>query len=303
MDLDLRELRYFVAVAEELHFSRAAEQLHLDQPTLSRHVRRLEQRLGVELLRRTTRSVSLTEPGRAFLEKARATLAAADSAVESAREAAAGHVGVLRVGMIAQVASDLRAESARLFEERYPNAELKVIGGYPYVEPTCGLASGETDAAFVWEPIVHSQIETVTLFEEPRYVVFADDHRLAAKETVTLDDIEDEPVCGFPAEYYDDPTVATWADHFQLQPRPDGTRRPVGAAVANRDEWVDALLRGRAISPTPYSTATYYRWPGVTFVPLEGAPPIKVGIAWRRDRWSTLVKNFVRLVRELQEAA
>jgi DNA-binding transcriptional LysR family regulator len=297
--VDLRDLRYFVAVADELHFSRAAARLHLDQPTLSRRVRRLERQLGVELLRRTTRSVALTDAGRAFLERARDSLAAADAAIAAAREAANGHVGVLRIGMMAQIATELRANSLRVFSERYPNVEANVLGGYPYVDPTCGLVAGGSDVAFVWEPIVHPEIETRTLFEEPRYVVFSDDHRFARQAVVTVDDLEDEPVCGFPAAYYDDPTVAAWGDAFQLQPRPDGTRRRVGAVVTNRDEWVDALIRGKAVSPTPYSTAQYYHWPGVTFAPLEGALPIKVAIAWRRDRSSPVVSNFVEVVRDL----
>src|SRR5436189_2137615 len=100
MDLDLRDLRYFVAVAEELHFSRAAQRLHLDQPTLSRHIRRLETTLDVRLFDRTTRNVALTDAGRAFVEKARETLAAASAAVDAAHAAASGRVGVLNVGMM-----------------------------------------------------------------------------------------------------------------------------------------------------------------------------------------------------------
>lgn len=302
VDIDLRGLRYFVAVAEELHFSRAAARLHLDQPTLSRHIRRLELKLGADLLSRTTRSVALTTAGTAFLDKARETLATADAAVEAARAAAAGVAGVLRVGMMAQIASDLRAKALRVYEQRYPNVELTPMGGFPYVDPTCGLASAETDVAFVWDPIQHPEIETVALFQEPRYFVFASDHPLASKSVIRLEDVEDEPFFGFPPEYYDDPTVAVWSDFFQLQPRPDGRRRPIGAVVTNRDEWVDALIQGRAISPTPFSTAAYYSWPGVTFVPAEGIEPVTVSVAWRRDRPSPLVANFVAVVRELQDS-
>lgn len=301
MDIDLRELRYFVTVAEELHFSRAAARLYIDQPTLSRHIRRLEQRLGVRLLERTTRAVALTEAGRAFLERSREILASADSAVNLAQKAAAGQVGVLRVGMMAQIATDLRGKAFWAFEEQYPDVDLKPIGGYPYVDPTCGLASGETDVAFVWDPIAHPKIETVLLFEEPRYFVFASDHPLASKSVITLEDVEDEAFFGFPPEYYDDPTVATWADFYQLQPRPDGRRRPVGADVTNRDEWVDGLIRGRAISTTPFSTAMFYDWPGVTFVPADGIEPARISIAWRRDKPNPIVSNFVELVRELSD--
>lgn len=303
MDVGLRELRYFVAVAEELHFSRAAARLHLDQPTLSRHVRRLEEKLGVRLLNRTTRSVALTNAGHVFLEKARETLAAADGAVDAAREAAAGHVGVLRVGMMAQIAFELRARSFGVFEERYPNVELRCMGGYPYVEPTCGLTSGETDVAFVWLPIAHPLIETAPLFDEPRYFALASDHPLAGRSVLRLEDVEDEQFFAFPPEYADDPTAAAFQDFFQLQPRPDGRRRPTGAEITNRDEWIDALTRGLAITTTPRSsvTLTLSGWDGLTCIPAEGIQPVTVAIAWRRDRATPLVTNFVEVVRELQE--
>jgi DNA-binding transcriptional LysR family regulator len=153
----------------------------------------------------------------------------------------------------------------------------------------------------VWEPIVHPHISTATLFDEPRYFVLASDHPLATRHVVTLEDVEDEPFFGFPPEFYDDPTVATWTDYHQLQPRRDGRRRPVGAVITNRDEWIDALIRGRAISTTPFSTATYYQWPGVTFVPAEGIDPVSVAVAWRHDLPSALVTHFVDVVLELRQ--
>lgn len=302
LDVELRDLRYFVAVAEELHFTRAAERLHLDQPTLSRRVRRLEEKIGVQLLERTTRKVSLTSPGHVFLERARQTLASADGAIAASREAAAGLTGVLRVGMLVQIAPDVRAAAFDAFQVRFPNVELRPMGGFPYVDPTYGLLTGETDVSFVWEPIVHPDVETYRLFDEPRYFVVAEGHRLAGRSSIGLEDVEDEPFCGFPAEYYADPAVAEWADYFQLQPRADGRRRPVGAEVTNRDEWVDALTRGLAISTTPYTTAMSHPWPGVVFVPARGIEPATISVAWRKDRQSPLVRNFLDIVREIAAA-
>lgn len=301
MDVDLRQLRYFVAVAEELHFSRAAARLHLDQPTLSRHVRRLEERLGVDLLERTTRHVALTNAGRVFLDKARETLVTADAAVGAARDAAAGLGGVLRVGMMVQIAPDFRGKALRSFEERYASVEVRPLGGYPYIDPTCGLAAGETDVAFVWEPIPHPGISTLALFDEPRCFVVAKDHPLATRDFLSLADVEDEAFFGFPPDCYDDPTVAAWTDFFQLQPRPDGVRRPVGAIVTNRDEWLDALARGRAISTAPGSSEWLTPVPGVRYVPAVGIEPVTVALAWRSDRPSPVVANFVELVRELRD--
>jgi DNA-binding transcriptional LysR family regulator len=287
-------------VGEELHFSRAAERLHLDQPTLSRHVRRLEEKLGVKLLDRTTRTVALTDAGEAFLEKARDVITAADSAVNAARDA--GRTGVLRVGMMVQVAEPLRSEAFNLFEARYPDVELKPRS-YPFVDPACGLESGETDVALVWLPIEHPQIETERLFEEPRYFIVANDHRLARRRSIRREDVEDEPFFTWPESWGLSPTAMAWGDFFQLEPRLDGTRRVSGAEVHDEDEWLDALVRGRAISTAPASAKTYYPWPGITFIRAQGIDPAVVAVAWRRDANNPLVTSFLEIVREVRDAA
>jgi DNA-binding transcriptional LysR family regulator len=301
VDIDLRQIRYFIAVAEELHFSRAAERLHLDQPTLSRHVRRLEEKLGVKLLDRTTRTVALTDAGKTFLDKAREVITAADSAVNAARNADGGRTGVLRVGMMVQVAEPLRSKAFNLFEERYPKVELKPMS-YPFVDPACGLESGETDVALVWLPIEHPQIETERLFEEPRYFIVADDHRLARKRAIRREDVEDEPFFTWPESWGLSPTAMAWGDFFQLEPRLDGTRRVSGAEVHDEDEWLDALVRGRAISTAPASAKTYYPWPGIKFIRAHGIDPAVVAVAWRRDEDNPLVTNFLEIVREVRDA-
>jgi DNA-binding transcriptional LysR family regulator len=286
-------------VGEELHFSRAAERLHLDQPTLSRHVRRLEEKLGVKLLDRTTRTVALTDAGEAFLEKARDVITAADSAVNAARDA--GRTGVLRVGMMVQVAEPLRSEAFNLFEARYPDVELKPRS-YPFVDPACGLESGETDVALVWLPIEHPQIETERLFEEPRYFIVANDHRLARRRSIRREDVEDEPFFTWPESWGLSPTAMAWGDFFQLEPRLDGTRRVSGAEVHDEDEWLDALVRGRAISTAPASAKTYYAWPGIKFIRAQGIEPAIVAVAWRRDENKPLVTNFLEIVREVRDS-
>jgi DNA-binding transcriptional LysR family regulator len=302
VDIDPRQLRYFIAVAEELHFSRAAKRLHLDQSTLSRDVRRLEEKLGVKLLDRTTRSVALTEAGEAFLEKAREVIEAVDSAVSTARAAAVGGAGMLRVGMMVQVAEPLRSAAFNLFEARYPAVVLQPKS-YPFVDPACGLEQGETDVAFVWLPIDHPQIETERLFEEQRYFIVANDHRLAQRRTIRREDVEDEPFFTWPESWGLSPTAMAWGDFFQLEPKLDGTRRLSGAQVHDEDEWLDALVRGRAISTAPASAKTYYPWPGIKYIRAQGIDPAVVAVAWRRDESNPLVENFLEIVREVRDAA
>jgi DNA-binding transcriptional LysR family regulator len=253
----------------------------------------------VKLLDRTTRTVALTDAGKAFLDKARDVITAADSAVNAARDA--GRTGVLRVGMMVQVAEPLRSEAFNLFEARYPDVELKPRS-YPFVDPACGLESGETDVALVWLPIEHPQIETERLFEEPRYFIVANDHRLARRRSIRREDVEDEPFFTWPESWGLSPTAMAWGDFFQLEPRLDGTRRVSGAEVHDEDEWLDALVRGRAISTAPASAKTYYPWPGITFIRAQGIDPAVVAVAWRRDANNPLVTSFLEIVREVRDA-
>jgi DNA-binding transcriptional LysR family regulator len=274
VDVDLRQLRYFITMAEELHFSRAAKRLHLDQPTLSRHIRRLEEKLGVKLFDRTTRSVTLTGAGEAFLGKAREVIDAAAAAVSAARDAASGRTGLLRVGMMVQVAEPLRSAAFNLFGERYPEVELKPMS-YPFIDPACGLESGETDVALVWLPILHPEIETERLFEEPRYFIVANDHRLARKRAIRREDVEDERFFSWPESWGLSPTAMAWGD---------------------------SLVRGLAISTAPASAKTYYPWPGITFIRAHGIDPAIVAVAWRRDENNPLVTNFLEIMREVRDA-
>lgn len=300
MDLDLRQLRYFIAVTEELSFSRAAERLYLDQATLSRHVRHLEEKVGVTLLERTTRSVTVTKAGEAFLIGAREVIAAADFAVDRARDAADGRAGTLKVGMMVQVAEPIRSAAFNLFEERYPDVLLTPVS-YPFIDPTCGLESRETDIAFVWLPIEHDQIKTEPLFEEPRYFIISSNHRLAEESTIHREEVDDERFFTWPESWGLSPTAMAWGDFFQLEPKLDGTRRGSGAEAHDEDEWLDHLVRGRAISTAPVSAKTYYSRPGLKFIRGEGIEPAVAAVAWRRDGNNSLASNFLNIVRELRD--
>ncbi len=300
MDFSLRQLRCLIAVAEELNFSRAAKRLYLDQATLSRHIRHLEEKVGVKLLERTTRSVTVTRAGEAFLAGAREVIATADSAVNGARDVAAGRTGTLRVGMMVQVAEPLRSSAFTLFEERHPQVVLTPVS-YPFIDPTCGLETCETDVALVWLPIEHSEIATEGLFEEPRYFIVADSHRLAGKQFIHREQVDDERFFTWPESWGLSPTAMTWGDFFQLNPKLDGTRRVSGAEAHDEDEWLDHLIRGRAISTAPASARTYYSRPGLKFIRAQGTDPFTVAVAWRRDESNPLVSNFLDIVRELRD--
>src|SRR5882672_9490377 len=143
--MELRHLRYFVAVAEELNFRGAAERLHMAQPPLSAQIKSLEDELGVRLFDRTTRKVSLTPPGRVFLEEARAVLAASAKAEQRTREAEQGLAGTLRVGLIAPAANARLAAILRRFRQKFPAVQLSLFD-LTSTEQLRRLEAGELDA-------------------------------------------------------------------------------------------------------------------------------------------------------------
>lgn len=300
MDLNVRQLRYFIAVAEELSFTRAADRLYLDQASLSRQVLHLENQLGFRLFDRTTRSVSLTFAGEIFLIGARDLVTVTESVVDRARAAASGQVGTLKVGMMVQVAEPIRSRSFTLFEESYPKVKL-VPTSYPFVDPTCGLELHETDVAFVWLPVNHPQIVTERLFGEARYFIISSGHRLANRRVIRREEVDDERFFTWPESWGLSPTAMAWGDYFQLDPKLDGTRRVAGAEAHDEDEWLDSLVRGRAISTAPESAKTYYSRPGLKFIRAQGADPFVVAVAWRRDGKNPLVAKFLEVVREVRD--
>src|SRR5687768_10910437 len=180
--MELRHLRYFVAVAEELHFGRAAARLRVAQPALSQQIKQLERELGVTLLARTRRRVALTEPGRLFLTEARRTLAQAASAVEVARRAAAGHAGRLRIGHVDIALWGVLPTLVRVYRERYPGVALSLRETLP-ARQLAALRAGELDVG-IGPPPTSGPFETAPVSADPVLLALPSGHRLAAQESV-----------------------------------------------------------------------------------------------------------------------
>lgn len=169
-------LRYFVAVAEELHFRRAAERLFMAQQPLSRQVQRLEAECGVKLFERTTRRVALTAAGEAFLEEVRRTLAALDRAVKTARRAANEEVGTLRLGYTATALYNVLPEAVRAFREQYPEVQLELTE-MSSAGLERALLAKDIQAALLYGPVADAAVESVLLLEEPLVVALPERHR------------------------------------------------------------------------------------------------------------------------------
>ncbi|MGQ9370258.1 LysR substrate-binding domain-containing protein [Azospirillum sp. ST 5-10] len=201
--MDLRHLRHFVAVAEELHFSRAAARLGIGQPPLSQSIQSLEGDLGVRLFERTRRRVELTEAGQTLLKEARAILAHAERAVTLTRRAARGEVGELRVGFTA--AAPFQPVVPRLidaYRRASPDVHLTLVE-MPSKPQLAALTENRLDVGFIREPLTPpgDAVRFRPILREPLLAVLRADHPLAAREPVPLAALADEPFVFYPAEY------------------------------------------------------------------------------------------------------
>ena len=190
--MELRHLRYFVAVAEELHFGRAARRLNLSQPPLSQQIRDLERELRVELFTRSARRVELTHAGKVFLERARNVLSNAGEAAESARRAARGEVGRIAIGFIDAATFRLLPRILRQFRRRMPGVEL-VLRELSGTAQQAALGHSEIDVGFLRPPIAEEAFDVRVLVREPLVAAIPARHAMARREVIQLEDLAAEP--------------------------------------------------------------------------------------------------------------
>ncbi|MFL5896318.1 MAG: LysR family transcriptional regulator [Thermoleophilaceae bacterium] len=267
--MELRHLRYFVAVAEELHFRRAAERLHVAQPAVSEQVRKLEEELGVRLLNRTQRSVSLTDAGAAMLEEARRVLHQAERAVAAARSARDVSANNLRLGYLADSLPPTVPRALQQLQKRLPNTRVSLETGTPHylIEE---VRAGNLDAALVSLPAPTAGLERTLLGPQFGVVAMPVMHRHATEEVADLSRMVPERIVLLPREVnpaFHDGIVAVCHD-LSLSPAFVHTLEP-RAELA-----LLAVSAGGGIAILPDSVAGSASLPGVRFVPLATDEPI-----------------------------
>ncbi|MFI6400893.1 LysR family transcriptional regulator [Streptomyces sp. NPDC050548] len=277
-DVHVRDLRYFVAVAEELHFTRAAEKLYVSQPALSKQIRALERQLGAELFRRDRQGVTLTAAGTALLPYAERVLALWAEGASALAEVSAARRSTLVVGMSTSPGRGglLPAIRSR-FTAACPEADVRLrqVG---WDDPTAGLADGVTDVAFVWLPLPDAERHDWTVVaEEPRLVAFPDSHPLAARAEVDFADLVDEPFLALP------PDAGPLRDHWLALAERGGRPPRIGAEIASTEETYEALVAGLGICLVAAGNAHLITLGGVTTRPVHGVSPSRYALAWRRE--------------------
>lgn len=281
MDLDPRKLRYFLAVADRLHFGRAAEELHIAQPVLSRQIRALEQDLGASLFTRNRHGVELTDAGRQLLTDAGPLLASADAVRR--RVAVAAH-GTRRLTVGFRTGIPV-IPAARAFGVRHPDVIVDVQR-IESDDQAPMLLDGRIDVGYVRLPIDATGLRVIRLYTEPLMVVLPADHRLAGKDEVAEADLTGEPL--------------VWHGDPSTQP----TRRPLpdsGLRARGVEEKLEHVAAGRGISFVGRSEALFYSRPDISYVPIPELAPDQVCLATAASRTSPLADDFLTAARATAE--
>lgn len=289
--MELRHLRYFCAVAEDLHFGRAAEKLGIAQPPLSQQIQQLEAILGAQLFDRSRRRVSLTEIGRQFLPEAKATLAQAARARKVVQQAARGEVGQLEVVYTgSSPLTALMPRAIKRFREQFPGVALG-LREMPTAQQVVALVEGDADVGFVRPgvEIDDARISVQTVMREPLVVVLNDEHRLAQLTTVSIADLVDQPFILPPL------TAGTGLRHRVLDLcRGAGFAPQVALEAHQLSAIISMAAAGIGISVVPRSMSKI-RAEDVAFLPLsDDGAHIDLAVATRRGDTQATVINFLR---------
>ncbi|MGW2489182.1 LysR family transcriptional regulator [Streptomyces sp. NPDC001606] len=292
-DVHVRDLRYFVTVAEELHFTRAAERLYVSQPALSKQIRALERHLGAELFRRDRHGVGLTAAGEALLPHAREVLAAWTAGAAAVEAAKAAQRSTLVVGMSTSPGRGglLPAVRSR-FTAAHPQVTVR-LRQMSWDDPTAGLADGGADVAFVWLPLPEQErYDWTVVAEEPRLLALPETHPLAARTEIDFADLLDEPFLALPR------SAGVLRDHWLALDARGGRPPRIGAEIAGAEETYEALLAGLGVCLVAVGNAPLITLGGVVTRPVRGLAPSRYVLAWRReDGTRPLVRDYAEACR------
>ncbi|MBM4794059.1 LysR family transcriptional regulator [Streptomyces sioyaensis] len=281
MTIELRHFRCFLAIAETLSITRAAERLHLTQPAVSRTLHRLEQELGIRLVDRSTHHLALTPDGRAFRDRARIAVTAFDRALATAH-----HTDwPLRLGHAWSAAGTDTTALLRRWREEHPGTPLELLR---IDDRTAGLARGDVDAALLRGEVRAPGLVTEQLTTEPRVAGVPADDPLAGRASLSLAELTDRTIA-----------LNTVSGITTLDLWPAGARPASSITTGNADDWIAAITGRRAVGVTTSATAEMHPHPAMAYVPLTDAPPVPVVLAWRDEPGHPRIPDLIALARDV----
>ncbi len=286
MNIKLRHVRCFVAVAMEKSFARAAERLAVSQPALSQTITQLEATLGFPVFERTTRSVKLTATGQLLFESATKLNTAMDTFYCDIKSLQVSVVNEVRLGYLIGTAVDFMPDIVSEFERRRPHASLRLVE-FDFNNPDAGLASKQVDCGIFRPPLEISDIQVVELAREKCVVCLPTGHALAQQKSVRMAQLLDEPFIAAPKG-------GVWRDFWLANDFRDGKPPKVAFEAATVDAELQAVATRKGISITAESTAKYYARPGVVFLPIQEMAECSIAIGFG-DSSNSLVMELVEI--------
>ena len=292
--MEVRHLQYFVVVAEELHFGRAAARLQMTQPPLSQQILQLEEELGVRLLERSKRKVELTHAGRVFLEEAKKVLAQIQRAADMAQRADRGQSGRLAVGFVGSATYDILPEVIRDYMERFPDVDV-VLNEMGTPLQITALMNHQIDVGIVRMPVSQEGLCFETVLRTPCVAAVSKEHPLSAKTEISLADLAEQPFILL--------SRAIWPGfHDEVV----GLCRQMGFSPSIRQEATEfqtilgLVAANIGISIVPQSAHNLHMR-GVVYLNLKHPPIAEMAMAWRACETSPMVREFLRVARQFPD--
>ncbi|MEU1509156.1 LysR family transcriptional regulator [Kitasatospora sp. NPDC005748] len=290
--MELRDIEIFLALAEELHFGRTAERLHISPARVSQAIRKQERSVGAMLFERTSRTVRLTEVGRQLRDDLRPCYQGLQDSLERARMAAQGVSGRLRVLMMPFNVGDLHVYW-KTFRKRHPQWELQVRLSV-LDDPFGKLRDGECDVFVAWLPVEEPDLTVgPTLFTDPRILAVAADHPLGGRSSVRLENLADFPQGSgrIGLDY--------WEEGYLPFTTPKG--RPIERAyqVTHSSELIDLVAMGDIVQPFPSHVTRYWGMPDVRWLPITDLAPLSFALVWRNEAEDDAIRALAATVRDL----
>ncbi len=292
--MELRQLSSFVAVSEELHFRRAAERLHLAQPSVSQQIRTLEAELGVQLFQRNRRGAALTAAGAALLPEAKALLARADQAAALARATGTGQRGRLRLSLTRSLTGGIAGAILDAYRARYPEVDVELTVGNTMLHME-QLVAGDIDVGFVRPPLEHPALEELVLGREPLVCVLPKGHPLTKRGRVRTTDLHGQPLVWWPEHH----GPGAWRE-VRTEVMGEPPWPPIDREEPEEERIVSAVAEGAGISFIMLERSRSLRIPGAVYRRFAAPEPtMGIAIAWRRGDELPTLQRLRELAAEL----
>lgn len=290
--MELRDIEIFLTLAQELHFGRTAERLHVSVARVSQAIKKQERNIGTELFIRDSRNVWLTPAGEQLRDDLRPIYRGLQETMERARLAASGKTDVLRIGMFPANAHDLR-RYWETFRARHPQCGLRIRAA-PYTDPFGGLRRGEMDVLVTWFPMEEPDLTAgPVLLVDSRTLAVAVDHELAGRSSVTVEAL---------ADFQHIETAARpdyWLDLYTPFSTPKGRPIERGPVVTNAEEVFAMISTGEVIHAFPTHAARYWVRPDITWMPIPDMAALSFGLVWRTAAETDHIRGLAQVVSEI----